>query len=100
MSCNIAVPAVAGEGLFYPCAFGRTVGWAEGRIRGTYNIIGGSVLCDGVGADEADLIEVGKAYRFVGGLAQGKPNDFSIVIFRKELEDFGIVFVYSFVYGF
>jgi hypothetical protein len=73
MSCNISV-LVAGEGVSYPCVFGRTVGWAENRIRKTYNIIGGSVLCDDVGADEADLVEVAKAYRFVGGSIQGKTS--------------------------
>jgi hypothetical protein len=73
MSCNISV-LVAGEGVSYPCAFGKTVSWAEDRIRKTYNIIGGSVLCDDVGADEADLVEAGKAYRFVDGSIQGKTS--------------------------
>ena len=71
MSSNIAVVA-AGGGVVYPCAFGRSVGWAKDRIKETYNITGGSVLCDGVGADEADLIEAGKIYTFIGGSVQGK----------------------------
>ena len=71
MSCNIAV-AVAGEGVVYPCAVGRSVGWAKEHIRDTFNITGGSVLCDGVGADEGDLIEVGKVYTFFGGSIPGK----------------------------
>jgi hypothetical protein len=73
MYCNISV-LVAGEGVSYPCTFGRAVSWAENRIRTTYNIIGGSVLCDHVGANEADLVEAGKAYRFAGGSIQGKAS--------------------------
>lgn len=73
MPCNIAV-VVAGDGVVYPCAFGRSVGWARDHIRERYVITGGSIDCDGVGADEADLIEAGKVYKFVGGSIQGKDN--------------------------
>jgi hypothetical protein len=55
----------------------------------TYNIIGGSVLCENVGADEADLVEAGKAYRFVGGSIQGKP---SIIESHSSLSTLFVVF--------
>ena len=73
MSCDIAVSLV-GEGIVYPCAHGKSIDWAERQIRKTYNTPPGSVLCDGVGADESDLIEFGKAYRFVGGSIQSKKS--------------------------
>lgn len=71
MSSKIAV-LVAGDDVTYPCAIGRSVLWAEIQIRKTFNINGGSVLCDGVGADESDMIEAEKEYQFVGGALQGK----------------------------
>jgi hypothetical protein len=70
-SLKIAVP-VAGEGVVYVCATGRSVGWAEDHIRETFNIAGGTVYCDEVGAGENELVEEGRSYGFVGGLIQGK----------------------------
>lgn len=75
MATSIAVP-VAGQGVVYSCAHGRTVDWAEVHIRKTFNVTGGSVFCDGVGADEADVIEGSKVYSFVGGFIHGKIHGF------------------------
>ena len=69
MSCNIAVP-VANK--VYPCAHGKTVDWAKKQIRETFNITGGTVLCDGVGADDSDLIEAGHDYSFFEGSIASK----------------------------
>ena len=84
MSCNIAV-AVAGEGVVYPCAVGTSVGWAKEHIRD--NITGGSVLSDGVGADEGDLIEVGKIYTFFGGSIPGKKYHLLVTEYPRSEEE-------------
>jgi hypothetical protein len=76
MSCNITV-AVAGEGVVYPCAFGRPLSWGEEQIRKRFGIKDGSIDCDGVGTDEGDLVEDGKTYSFVGGSIQCKNHDLS-----------------------
>jgi hypothetical protein len=84
MSCNITI-AVAGEGVVYPCAFGRPVGWAEEQIRKRFGIKDGSIDCDGVGADEGDIVEDGKTYSFVGGSIQCKNHDqsrFALVFYN------------------
>jgi hypothetical protein len=75
MACNIGV-AVAGDGVVYPCPLGREVGWARDHIRERYGIRGGSIDCDGVGADAGELIEAGKRYTFVGGAIQGNTHLF------------------------
>jgi hypothetical protein len=75
-SLNIAVP-VAGEGVVYTCATERSVGWAKDHIRETFNIAGGTIYCDEVGADENELIEEDRTYSFVGGLIQGESHGFS-----------------------
>jgi hypothetical protein len=75
MACNIGV-AVAGDGVAYPCPLGREVGWARDHIRERYGIRSGSINCDGVGADEGELIEAGKTYTFVGGSIQGNTHRF------------------------
>lgn len=80
MSCNIVV-LVAGDDVIYPCAFLRSVQWAEEHIRKTFNITGGSMLCDGVGADETDIIEAGKIYSFIGGLITSKKYHLSLFIY-------------------
>ena len=72
MSCNISV-AVGGEDVSYCCAVGRTVGWAIDHIRERYVITGGSIDCNGVGTDAADIIQSGNVYNFVGGIL-GKIN--------------------------
>jgi hypothetical protein len=75
-SLNIAVP-VAGEGVVYACATERSVGWATDHIRETFNITGGTIYCDEVGADDNELIEEDRTYSFVGGLIQGERQGFS-----------------------
>ena len=69
MSCNINVPVANGV---YPCAYGKSVAWAEKKIQKTFNITGGSILCDGVGADDSDLIEAGHDYIFFRGSIASK----------------------------